>query len=48
MSNEPVARTPGARRAAPGEYVFDLGTVQKIMVAPPIRLHRAPVSKATA
>jgi quercetin dioxygenase-like cupin family protein len=34
MSNEPTARTPGARRAAPGEYVFDLGTVQKIMGGP--------------
>ena len=34
MSNEPAARTPGAKRAAPGEYVFDLGTVQKIMGDP--------------
>ena len=34
MSNEPAARTPGAKRAAPGEYVFDLGTVQKIMGGP--------------
>jgi quercetin dioxygenase-like cupin family protein len=34
MPNEPVARTPGAKRAAPGEYVFDLGTVQKIMGGP--------------
>src|SRR5512144_1829394 len=34
MSNGPAARTPGAKRAAPGEYVFDLGTVQKIMVGP--------------
>jgi quercetin dioxygenase-like cupin family protein len=34
MSNEPTARTPGAKRAAPGEYVFDLGTVQKIMGGP--------------
>ena len=34
MSNEPAARTPGAKRAAPGEYVFDLGTVEKIMGGP--------------
>ena len=34
MSSAPVARTPGAKRAAPGEYVFDLGTVQKIMGGP--------------
>ena len=34
MSNQPIARTPGAKRAAPGEYVFDLGTMQKIMGGP--------------
>src|SRR5512139_3104998 len=34
MSNEPAARTPGAKRAAPGEYVFDLGSVQEIMGGP--------------
>jgi len=34
MPNEPAARTPGAKRAAPGEYVFDLGTVEKIMGGP--------------
>jgi quercetin dioxygenase-like cupin family protein len=34
MPDRPVARTPGATRAAPGEYVFDLGTVQKIMGGP--------------
>ena len=34
MSNQPVARTPGAKRAAPGEYVFDLASVQKIMGGP--------------
>ena len=34
MSNEPVARTPGAKRAAAGEYVFDLAGVQKIMGGP--------------
>ena len=31
---KPAARTPGATRAAPGEYVFDLGTVAKIMGGP--------------
>jgi len=34
MSTEPTARTPGAVRAGPGEYVFDLGTVQKILGGP--------------
>jgi quercetin dioxygenase-like cupin family protein len=34
MSAEQAARTPGAVRAAPGEYVFDLGTVQKILGGP--------------
>jgi quercetin dioxygenase-like cupin family protein len=34
MSDQPAARTPGATRAAPGEYLFDLGTVQKIMGGP--------------
>ena len=34
MSNQPTARTPGAKRAAPGEYVFDLRTMQKIMGGP--------------
>jgi quercetin dioxygenase-like cupin family protein len=34
MSEQPAARTPGAKRAGPGEYLFDLGTVQKIMGGP--------------
>jgi quercetin dioxygenase-like cupin family protein len=34
MSTVAAARTPGATRAAPGEYVFDLGTVAKIMGGP--------------
>ena len=34
MSSQPVARTPGATRAGPGEYLFDLGTVSKIMGGP--------------
>jgi quercetin dioxygenase-like cupin family protein len=34
MSDQPAARTPGATRAAAGEYLFDLGTVQKIMGGP--------------
>ena len=34
MSAQPTPRTPGATRAAPGEYVFDLGTVAKIMGGP--------------
>jgi quercetin dioxygenase-like cupin family protein len=34
MSSQPAARTPGAKRAGPGEYIFDLGTVAKIMGGP--------------
>ena len=34
MSDKPAARTPGAKRAGPGEYVFDLGSIQKIMGGP--------------
>ena len=34
MSTQPAARTPGATRAAPGQYVFDLGTVDKILGGP--------------
>ena len=34
MSEAPAARTPGATRAGPGQYMFDLGTVQKIMGGP--------------
>jgi len=29
-----AARTPGAKRAGPGEYLFDLGTVNHIMGGP--------------
>ena len=34
MSSEPAARTPGAKRAAPGEYLFDLASLHKIMGGP--------------
>ncbi len=34
MSSQPAARTPGAIRAAQGQYLFDLGTVQKILGGP--------------
>ncbi len=34
MSSAPTPRTPGATRAGPGEYVFDLGTVEKILGGP--------------
>ena len=34
MSSQPAARTPGAKRAAPGEYVFDLAALDKIMGGP--------------
>jgi quercetin dioxygenase-like cupin family protein len=33
-ATKPAARTPGAVRAADGEYLFDLGTVDKIMGGP--------------
>jgi quercetin dioxygenase-like cupin family protein len=34
VPDNPVARTPGAKRAAPGEFVFDLGSVGKIPGGP--------------
>ena len=34
MSAQPAARTPGAKRAAPGEYLFDLAAEHKIMGGP--------------
>lgn len=34
MSNEAAPRTQGATRAGAGEYLFDLGTVAKIMGGP--------------
>ena len=34
MSSAPAPRTPGATRASPGDYVFDFGTVAKIMGGP--------------
>ena len=34
MSSAPAPRTPGAKRAGPGEYAFDLGTVEKILGGP--------------
>lgn len=34
MSDRPAARTPGAKRAAPGEYLFDLAGEHKIMGGP--------------
>ena len=34
MSSQPATLTPGAKRAAPGEYLFDFGTVAKIMGGP--------------
>jgi len=34
MSSQSLARTPGAKRAGPGEYVFDLATMHKIMGGP--------------
>ena len=34
MADAPAARTPGATRAGPGQYLFDFGTVAKIMGGP--------------
>ena len=34
MTSQPAARTPGATRAAPGEYVFDLAHVNHILGGP--------------
>ncbi len=34
MSSAPAPRTPGAKRAGPGEYVFDFGTVDEILGGP--------------
>ena len=34
MSEAPVARTPGATRAGPGEYLFDLAKLNKIKGGP--------------
>ena len=34
MSSEVTARTPGAKRAAEGEYLFDLATVNQILGGP--------------
>jgi quercetin dioxygenase-like cupin family protein len=34
MTSQPAARTPGAKRAGPGEYVFELSALQKIMGGP--------------
>ncbi len=34
MCSTPAPRTPGAKRAGPGEYAFDLGTVEKILGGP--------------
>jgi mannose-6-phosphate isomerase-like protein (cupin superfamily) len=34
MSSDTTARTPGAKRAGPGEYVFDLARVNHILGGP--------------
>lgn len=34
MADQAVARTPGAKRAGPGEHVFNLAALQKIMGGP--------------
>jgi hypothetical protein len=34
MYSQPATRTPGAKRAAPGEYLFDLCSLQKILGGP--------------
>jgi len=34
MAEQTVARTPGAKRAGPGEHLFNLAALQKIMGGP--------------
>ena len=34
MSNQPAARTPGAKRAGPGEHLFDLASINHIKGGP--------------
>ncbi len=43
-----VARTPGAKRAGAGEYVFDLAEVNHILGGPTIPPPTVPASRATA
>ena len=42
MSSQPAARTPGATRAGPGQYLFDLGNVSKIMGGPTYSTAHSP------
>lgn len=42
MKHAPSPRTPGARRAGPGEYMFDLGTVDEIMGGPAYSTAQGP------
>ena len=42
MSSQPVARTPGATRAAPGQYLFELGSAEKIMGGPDYSTAQGP------
>lgn len=42
MTDVPAARTPGARRAGPGEYLFNLGTVAEIMGGPAYSTAQGP------
>ena len=43
-----AARTPGAKRAGKGEYLFDLGKVNHILGDPTIRPPMAPASRVIA
>ena len=42
MTNHPVARTPGATRAGAGQYLFDLGSLSKIMGGPAYSIAHGP------
>jgi quercetin dioxygenase-like cupin family protein len=42
MSDAQAPRTPGAKRAGPGEYIFDLGTVQEILGGPDYSTAQGP------
>ena len=45
--SEQTARTPGAKRAGPGEHLFDLAKVNHCWAAPITRPPTAPSSRAT-
>ncbi len=47
MADKPGARTPGAKRAGPGEHLFEMAKIDPIMGGRTIRPHSVPASRAT-